>query len=410
MLKSPTQIPINEEERLTSLSEFDIDYSSLDHNFKDLAFLAAKIAGTEISLVNLIDSVTQWTISNHGLDINQIPRAESVCQYTISSVNHFEVTDLSTDERFKDRFFVQGPLNLKYYMGIPLTTSEGLHIGALCVLDRQVKSLNEEKITMLKIIADEVVTRLKAMKTIAGLKQELVQLKETQKKVAHDIRGPIAGIIGLTGLITQQGNNNCLDDVLECIALIQRSGRSVIDLADEILYSDKPQPIKIEEFNLNIFKDRLEKLYLPQAKYKNIKFEIIVSERNAHIPFLKNKLLQIAGNLISNALNFTPEQGTVKVNLDLAVEATNNVLKIRIQDSGIGMDRKSISMILNSHPNSTSGIAEQGGIGFGLTLVKKLIATLTGTFNIHSEPGKGTVIEIEIKQDYLPNVSFDNSL
>lgn len=403
-------MPLNEQERLNSLAEFDIDYSTIESNFKDLALLAAKIAGTEISLVNLIDSVTQWTVSNHGLDITQMPRKESVCQYTIAAESHFEIMDLSADERFKDRFYVHGPLSLRYYLGIPLTTAEGFHIGALCVVDSELKSLSQEKIELLKIVANEVVNRLKAMKTINNLKQQIVQSKETQKKVAHDIRGPIAGIIGLTGLITQQGENNNLDEVLECISLIQRSGKTVLDLADEILYGDKAEPVKIEEFNLQIFKDKLERLYIPQARNKNITFEIRINERNQHIPFLKNKLLQITGNLISNAMKFTPSDGTVRVDLDLAVEAANNMLKIKIQDSGVGIEDKNIDLITLGQTFSSNGTGGEKGTGFGLEMVKQLVDSLGGTFNIHSEVNKGTQIELKIPQHFLPHVSFYDAL
>lgn len=410
MLQSPLPIPLNEQERLISLAEFDIDYSSLESNFKDLALLAAKIAGTEISLINLIDSVTQWTVSNHGLDINQMPRKESVCQYTIASESHFEVPDLSIDERFHNKFYVRGPLSLKYYLGVPLTTTEGYHIGALCVVDNKLRSMSQEKIDMLKMVADEVVNRLRSMKTIENLQQQLVQAKEVQKKVAHDIRGPVAGIIGLTGLIIQQGKDNNPDDVLECISLIQKSGKSVLDLADEILYRDKTQSLKVEPFNLLIFKDKLERLYQPQATNKNISFEVNIKEKNAHIPFLKNKLLQITGNLVSNAMKFTPENGKVKADLEFVAEATNNLLKIRIEDDGVGMDQKSIDLIMQAETFSGSGTSGEKGYGFGLSMVKQLVDGLNGNFSIHSEVGKGTLIEITIKQDYLPNVSFYDAL
>lgn len=383
-------IPTNENERLNKLAEFDIDYSNLQSKFKDLARLAATIAGTDISLVNLIDSATQWTVANHGLDVNQMPRTESVCQYTISGDGHFEVKDLSHDERFKDRFYVSGPLNLKYYMGIPLTTAEGLPLGALCVMDKQLKSLDQEKIEMLKIIADEIVHRLKAMKTNNNLKQQLVQSKEKQKQVAHDIRGPVAGIIGLTGLITQQGENNQLDELLECISLIQQSGKSVLEVADAISNSGKPQPVPIEEFNLQLFSDKLRGQYAQQAADKNITFEIRLNEKNKEIPFLKNKLLQITGNLISNALKKSPEGSSIKVDLDLTIEATNNTLKIKVQDSGYGTDEKDP--------------------GFILLMVRELVESLEGTFTLMSKLEMGTQVEIQIPQHYLPHVSFDDTL
>jgi GAF domain-containing protein len=132
MYNSP--IPQNEMDRVLNLSDFDIDYTDHQDTFKDLAKLAAKVAGTDISLVNLLDSYTQWTISHHGLDIDQMPREESVCQYTIMGGDGFEVVDLANDDRFKDKFYVTDDPNLRYYYGVPLQTN-GVNLGALCVLD-----------------------------------------------------------------------------------------------------------------------------------------------------------------------------------------------------------------------------------------------------------------------------------
>jgi len=346
MQKPP--VPTNEMERILSLSDFDLDYSNHQDNFKDLAKLAAKVAGTEISLVNLIDTFTQWTISNHGLTIDQMPREDSVCQYTIVQDEYFEVPDLTADGRFKDKFYVSEDPHLRYYYGVPLKTDEGQNIGALCVLDKELKTLNPEKVELLKIIADEIVNRLKAFKVIDTLKNKLADANETQKKVAHDIRGPLGGIIGLAQIISEQGNDNNLDEVLEFINLIHKSGRSLLELADEILSAGKPQALKADEFNLEMFKDKLEKLYQPQAKNKNITFKVNTSAATSNTPFSKNKLLQITGNLISNAIKFTPTDGKVTVDLNLKIDpGQKNLLRIKVSDNGVGLNKATIDTILN---------------------------------------------------------------
>lgn len=400
MSKQTLPIPENELKRVLNLAEFDIDYSNIENNFKDLATLAAKIAGTEISLINLIDSFTQWTIANKGLVIDQMPREESVCQYTILHNDSFEVADLSSDERFKDKFYVTGPLRLKYYMGVPLTTSDGFNIGALCVIDTKAKSISPEKLELLKIVADEVVGRLKTLKTIDSLRSRLVEAKETQKKVAHDIRGPIAGIIGLAGLIEQQGADNDMEEVLESMMLIRRSASTVLELANEIFTENNVQPVNGDEFNLLIFKDKLEQLYLPQAKNKGVNFLIKTSERTKHIPFSKNKLLQIAGNLLYNAIKFTPKNGSVNVELDLKPEATYNLLKIKVVDSGVGIDGDTLANILEGNTPSSAGTSGEKGFGFGLSLVKTLIESLNGEFRVRSYQGHGATFEVLIRQSY----------
>ncbi|TWR29445.1 GAF domain-containing sensor histidine kinase [Mucilaginibacter pallidiroseus] len=392
-------IPDNEMQRIISLSDYDLDYSSLQENFKDLAKLAAKVAGTEVSLVNLIDTYTQWTVSSHGLDIDQMAREDSVCQYTIASNGQFEVPDLTADERFKNKFYVVDDPSLRYYFGVPLTTSDGQNLGALCVMDKAPKELSPEKEELLKIIADEIINRLNALKVIAGLKTELNEAHQTKKKVAHDIRGPLGGIIGLAQVISEQGKDNEIDEVLEFINLIQRSGRSLLELADEILTIEKPQrEANADEFTLLIFKDKLEKLYTPQAINKNIKFTVNTSADAANVPFSKNKLLQITGNLISNAMKFTPRDGSVTVDLSLKIEKTQNTLQINVADTGVGLTANEIFHILSGNKASTNGTGGEIGYGFGLALVKHLVDTIGGTMHIYSQPGQGANFEILLPQ------------
>ncbi|WP_158795991.1 GAF domain-containing sensor histidine kinase [Pedobacter sp. L105] len=398
MLKSNPLIPVNELERIISLAELDLDYTDLQDQFKDLTHLAAKIAGTEISLVNLIDSFTQWTVSRHGLNLSQMPREDSVCQYTINENQSFEVRDLSADERFKDKFYVNGPLSLKYYFGIPLTTHDGHNIGALCVADKKEKKISPEQAELLKIVADELVNRLNSLRVISNLKQQLAEAKETQKKIAHDIRGPIAGIIGLASLVTQQGTNNQVEEMLEFISMIHKSGKSVLELADEILNEHKKRPLLEDEFNLQLFKEKLEDLFEPQARNKQINLSIWISQRTQYIPFSKNKLLQITGNLISNALKFTPAEGNVKIELDLSIETNFNLLKIKITDSGIGMNNQTINSILHGHVLSSTGTDGEIGYGFGLSVVKGLVEGLDGQLTVQSQENRGTTFEILIRQ------------
>lgn len=392
-------IPANEMDRILNLYEFDIDYSNLESTFKDLTYLAAKISGTDISLVNLIDSYTQWSVSNFGLDIDQMAREDSVCQYTILEHDHFEVEDLSIDTRFQDKSYVDNPLNLRYYFGVPLRTSSGHNIGALCVLDKGQKKLTAEKIELLKIIANEIITRLNTIKVVQDLKTKLLAEKETSKKVAHDIRGPLSGIIGISEIIKDQASDNKLQDVLEMVNLIHRSGRSVLDLADEILSEKRlTKPLSEDNFNLLILKEKLLKLYTPQAKYKEINFIVNSNEVNESIPFAKNKVLQIAGNLISNAIKFTTEKGNVIVDLDLKVINNELALNIAVTDTGVGISEKTIANILNGTTQSSAGTEGEKGYGFGLTMVKHLVDGLQGEIEISSIEGQGTKFEVKIPQ------------
>mgnify|MGYP003582320987 CR=1 FL=1 len=391
-------IPNNEQDRLYHLSALDIDYTSLNDSLKDLNRLAAKVAGTDISLINLIDAYTQWTVGSHGLDLQQMTREESVCQYTIMDDEAFEVPDLSTDERFNKNFYVADPLSLRYYFGLPLRDN-GLNIGALCVLDTQLKSLSPEKVELLKIIADEIVNRIKCYHVLESMQYRLDHADQAHKKVAHDIRGPLAGIIGLSEMISEKGRSAELAEVLEFIKMIHIGSRSLLDLADEILsQSDKQKSIGENELNLESLKNKLLQLYLPQATCKQISLEVRLNDQAKHIIFSKKKLLQIIGNLISNAIKFTPVGGNITVDLDLIPGQEKNLLDITVTDSGIGIEQQRIEQLLVNGTESTPGTQEEKGYGFGIPMVSHLIEKLGGKLYIESSPGKGSRFHVQLPQ------------
>ena len=396
-------MPDNEMDRLKALADLDLDYSALDGNLKSLSKLAAKIAGTDISMVNLIDSFTQWTISNHGLELDQMSREDSVCQYTIMHSDGFEVPDLSADDRFKEKFYVTSDPNLRYYYGVPLRADNGIHFGALCVLDSQIRVLTPEKVEMLKIIADEIVNRLRALKVIENMRGQISESNEKQRRVAHDIRGPLGGIIGLARIISEQGDENTMEEVLEFINLIQKSGHSILELADEILsievaHAQIDTKLAGDQFNQVTLKEKLLKLYTPQAINKKVTFAVNTNADTQTIPFLKNKLLQIVGNLVSNAIKFTPEGGHVTTHLALDTHNGSHTLQIKVEDSGIGITEEKIQQILEGRGESTSGTGGEQGYGFGLALVKHLIDSLKGQLQIVSQTGSGTTFTVSLPQ------------
>jgi signal transduction histidine kinase len=395
----------SELERLLALSNLDLDYYDGKHGVKWLAEMAANVAGTKVSLINLIDSYTQWTIANVGMEISNMAREDSVCQYTMENEEGeiFEVNDLREDDRFKEKFYVKEDPNLTYYLGVPLTTAEGYNLGALCVMDVEEKNIATEKRELLKLIARQIVDRLKINSKLAELKDQMGDILQSQKKLAHDVRGPIGGIVGLAEIIKMQGMDNQIEEVLEYMDLIQNSGDSILDLADEILnqnFDPKLQMIrdpKDHEFTLLLFKNKIQAMFEPQAMVKKVNFIVEVGSSNHFTPFPKSKLMQIVGNLISNSIKFTPAYGTISIFLHLEVNEGKEFLNITVKDTGTGMPQQKIDQILAEEASSEKGTSGEKGFGFGLHVVTKLVNELGGKMEIESEPGQGTTFKIGIQ-------------
>lgn len=395
----------NELERLLALSNLGIDYYEPKQGLNFLTELAAKICGTEISLINLIDSFTQWSVSSYGVDITQLPREESVCQYTIytSSNEGFEVKDLSSDERFKNIFYVKDDPNLRYYMGVPLTSPEGYNLGALCVMDSNLKHLSEDVKEILRLIARQVVDRLRVNNLLADLKNRLKESELNQKKLAHDIRGPIGGMIGLSDLIIDDGNPVDLQEIQECAEMIKQSGLSLLDLSRDILSKEfdgnsrRSSELKEDETNLVKLNDTISRLLAPQIKVKNIDFKVRLNQENQFEPFSKLYVLQILGNLLSNSIKFTQSGGKISLLMKLKRRELDLILELHVEDNGMGMTDSKINEIFEQGTSTREGTRGEVGFGLGLNLVKHLVNQREGTMEIESNLGDGTKFTIEMK-------------
>lgn len=385
----------SEYKRIKNLSDLDLDYGLLQSEFQHLTKLAASIAGTKICVINLIDAYMQWTVSEYGLETGQRPREDSVCNFTIQSKEYLEIRRLDLDERFKDKDHVSGPMNLKYYLGLPLTTSAGYNIGALCLMDRKEKAISEDKIQQLKIIAQEIIKRLELKRQLKDTRKLFSEALQTQKKLAHDIRGPLGGIMELAKL----GHDDLLElmEMKSYLEMIAESSSTLLELTDEILRYKAID--KISEDNKISVKDLVQKiisLCQPQALFKNVQLIPEYPEEIKSELILKDNLLQIIGNLVSNAIKFSPENGKVAFKLNLSYNPY--VLKLKVQDWGAGFSDEQIESVRNGESISSYGSFGEMGYGLGLQLVNTLVKEINGVWRIESKLGEGSTISVEIPQ------------
>jgi signal transduction histidine kinase len=179
-----------------------------------------------------------------------------------------------------------------------------------------------EKEEILKLIGIEVIHRLESKNRISSLLHEINELERANLKVSHNIKNPVSGIIGIADLIKSEIDNDHFDEVNELISVIKSGGKSIIELIKGTLEGDDNHTKKQTGFNSNQFNcaslcEKLEKMYKPQAKVKDVKLAFHIEKNSSLEHFSKTKLLHIAGNLISNSIKFTPPGGDVHVSMEM---------------------------------------------------------------------------------------------
>ncbi|MDX1679871.1 MAG: GAF domain-containing sensor histidine kinase [Akkermansiaceae bacterium] len=397
-LNSP--VPENEYERLVELLDYDIDYSELQEELGHLTDLAAKVAGAKTSLINLLDQNTQWSVARTGTELTQMPREESVCQHTIMGDEPLRINDLTRDERTRDKFYVGGADGFVFYFGVPLKTESGAKLGALCVLDDKSHELEEDRIDLLKLIAQQVVKRLETLRQIHKLQEGLRISYERQRKLSHDVRGPISGVIGVAQVLADMLGKEGRPEALEMLGMLKESGQSMLEMVEGILEEDTHQdPRKMfagSTSRIDKLAEKLHALYEPQASSKRVELEIQAMDWPRQIGLTRNRLMQVGGNLITNAIKFTPAGGRVDVELKVEQGENKPVLVIQVHDTGVGMDEQKVRSILNHSAASTAGTSGEEGYGMGLQLVQRLVGEMSGMLKIESRPGEGCRVAVEI--------------
>ena len=141
--------------------------------FDDLVALAARICGTPVSLVSLVDRDRQWFKANLGLEIRETPRAVAFCSHAIERPDQLMIVpDAARDPVFANNPLVTGEWGIRFYAGMPLRTPEGHAIGTLCVIDRQPRTLSAEQQEALGVLARQVMAQLELRRALAIIGEE----------------------------------------------------------------------------------------------------------------------------------------------------------------------------------------------------------------------------------------------
>lgn len=241
---------------------------------------------------------------------------------------------------------------------------------------------------------------------IEELKQRELELSELNKKkddlvrmVSHDIKNPLTGIVGLANLLKIHPDFP-EKDKLEMLNVMEQSGKKLLDIVEKVL-DNEANSKKINEANLsetNILElgERVISVNGPKAILKKIELGLVF-ESKVDSALLDPVKMEIAlNNLVSNALKFTPGQGSVK----LVIESTEDALLFKVKDSGIGIPDTMIDKLFsrNDEKESFSKIGTDGevGTGLGLDVVQNYVNIHNGKIWVESEENVGTTFFINI--------------
>lgn len=228
------------------------------------------------------------------------------------------------------------------------------------------------------------------LKTLEQMRKDFVA------NVSHELKTPITSIKGFTETLLDgaKEDKNTLEMFLDII--LKESNRI------QVLVSELLELSKIEQANhFNMVKVNLpQKVFnsvevvYPLAEKKNIKFNLEL-EKNLFVLAEPSKLKQVMINLLSNAINYSPEDAEITVKVYLK----SDECIVEIIDQGIGIAPEEITRIFERfYRVDKARSRDSGGTGLGLAIVKHIIEVFNGEIDVESELGKGSTFRIKLKQ------------
>jgi diguanylate cyclase (GGDEF)-like protein len=170
---------IDEPARLAALRRYEARESGDNRPLNRIVDLVKQVIGVPIAAVTLMDEKSQRMKAISGLDVTELPRPETFCNYTIAQKGPFAVNDALADPRFAGNPFVKGAPHIRSYIGVPLTTSDGYNIGTLCAVDTEPRMFDQGQGEIMRKLAEIAVEQF-----------------ELQQIARHD---------SLTGALTRRG-------------------------------------------------------------------------------------------------------------------------------------------------------------------------------------------------------------
>ncbi|MGH8046625.1 MAG: diguanylate cyclase [Chthoniobacterales bacterium] len=184
-MKAP-EIPQNEAERQKSLENLNLLETAIEERFERVTRLASRLIGVPIATITLIDGGRQWFKSVQGLHSTETSRDISFCGHTILGDEPFVVEDATQDDRFHDNPLVTGDPSIRFYAGMPVRSPDGHNIGALCVIDREPRTITDSQMEDLKDLAAMVEVEIKSRQLAVAQMRMNEELAAAKKAVLVD--------------------------------------------------------------------------------------------------------------------------------------------------------------------------------------------------------------------------------
>jgi signal transduction histidine kinase len=233
------------------------------------------------------------------------------------------------------------------------------------------------------------------------LSNEISEKEDFLRAVSHDLNAPLRNISGMAAMLLMKHRDRFDDEIIHRLERIQKNVDVETDLISELLELSriKTRRGKIEMVDTAVLVAELEDLF--ESDLRGNQIALIVDTPLPVLHGERSRFRQIFQNLIDNAVKYMGEGPVREIHVGCDVQPTEAEFYVR--DTGMGIDAEDQAKVFNVFrrgKNSTS--RNIAGKGVGLSSVKSIVETYSGSIRVESEPGRGSTFKFSINGQFVP--------
>ncbi len=356
-----------------------------------------------------------WAMSGgeeNRLEGIKMPANQGIVGWVIDNQESALVHEVQKDPRFFPIIDKEGTgFVSRNLIAVPLIVRGNEVIGAIQVLNKQNnQDFTEDDQLFLEQFSYQVALAIDNARLYENLKTRTKQIEILDRRkndiiqvISHEFRTPL-NVIQTSSELIASGYIKDSKTVNEISATLTRGVEKLTKLIAQIrnvsMLTDENYDTEFEKISINEILQTIERKFIQSAKKRKLTLSFVLSDKASMVKANYALLLVAMDNLVSNAIRFTPDGGSVEV----SARQSAGLVKLSVKDSGIGIEESQIPVIFEKFYEITetmqhsSGELEfkSAGLGLGLSTVKSILKSHGTSIEVNSTPGKGSVFSFSL--------------
>ena len=345
----------------------------------------------------------EWRLDGAASHARRYPMADWPVIPSIANGQPWVVRDVDTDPAMPDDQRASYRANdIGACVSVPLLKN-GRLLAMLVANQTKPRDWTAAEIQLLEDTAERTWAVVERARAVQALKENDQHKDEFLAMLGHELRNPLASIRSVSALFDRR--LRAMPEYKPLLEVLARQTMQLTRLVDDLLdvarLTQGYVALKLETVECGAVIDQAIETVYTLAAEKSHQLRIHRSGEKLYVLGDSVRLVQSVTNLLHNAIKYTDPNGTIT----LTVSKTEQELVLSVQDTGIGISAELLPHVFDLFVQSERSLdRSQGGLGIGLSVVRRLIGLHHGTLQAHSAgPGQGSIFEIRLPRIFAPD-------